>query len=120
MGLYPATINDGTTARTITLRGQVPSNGAIMTEYFEPGGTIVAYTDYKIRKNQSTVQRNNARFVLNALVVPATGEKKPITVNIGLTHDTRHSEADIAAALALAHNAIPDAAARLAFLRRTA
>ena len=118
MGLYPNTINDGTANRTLSMRGQIPSSNAIKTEYFEPGGTLTAYTDFVIRKNQSTTQRDNARFVLQANV-NAVGDKKPITVNIGLIHDTRHSEADIAAALAIAHNALPDAAARLAFLRRT-
>lgn len=117
MGLYPTTINDGVTDRTLTLRGQIPASNAVLTEYFEPGGSLMAYTDYKIRKNQSTVQRANARFVLQSTVDTA-GTVKPITINIGLIHDTRHTEADIAKALAIAFNALPNAAARQNFLRR--
>lgn len=117
MGLYPTTINDGTTDRTLTLRGQIPSSGAVLTEYFEPGGSFMAYTDYKVRKNQSKTQRANARFILSATVDTA-GAVLPITVNIGLIHDTRHSETDIAKALALAFNALPNATARQNFLRR--
>lgn len=118
MGLYPTTINDGTADRTLTQRGQIPSSNAIKTEYFEPGGTLVAYTDYAVRKNQSTTQRSNARFIVQGSTDTA-GTLKPITVNIGLIHDSRHSEADIAKALAIAFNALPNAAYRLSFLRRT-
>ena len=117
MGLYPTTINDGVTDRTLTLRGQIPASNAVVTEYFEPGGSLTAYTDYKIRRNQSRTQRANARFILTAAVDTA-GATLPITVNIGLIHDTRHSEVDIAKALALAFNALPNAAARQNFLRR--
>lgn len=116
MGLYPATINDGVTARTIAQRGQIPSKNAVLTEYFEPGGSITIYSDYKIPTNGTTVRRGSARTIVEAEV--EVGIKKPITVNIGLTHDKRHTEADIAKALALAFNGLPDAAARLSFVRR--
>lgn len=117
MGLYPTTINDGTNDRTITLRGQVPANGAVQTEYFEPGGNITMYTDYKIPKNGSTVRRGSARTICEC-PVDTDGQLKPITINIGLTHDKRHTEVDIAKAMAVAFGSLPNASAKLNFVRR--
>lgn len=116
MGLYPATINDGVSDRTIALRGQIPSKNAVLTEYFEPGGNITIYSDYKIPTNGTTVRRGSARTIVDAEV--AENVLKPITINIGLTHDKRHTEADIAKAMALAFNSLPNAGARLNFVRR--
>lgn len=116
MGLYPATINDGAAERTVTLRGQLPSKTSIKTEYFEPGGDLTLISEYKILGNNQTVHNDVSRVKMEAAVDTETS--KPITVNISLMHDKRHSEADIAKALAVAFGSLPDAAARLNFARR--
>lgn len=116
MGLYPTTINDGVADRTIALRGQLPSKNSIKTEYFEPGGTITLVSEYRILQPSQTVHNNVSRTKLEAPVEDDV--LKPITVNISLIHDKRHSEADIAKAMAVAFGSLPNAGSRTNFARR--
>lgn len=116
MGLYPAIINDGAVDRSVALRGQLPSKNSIKTEYFEPGGNLTLVSEYRILQPSQTVHNNVSRTKIEAEV--ETDVLKPITVNISLIHDRRHSEADIAKAMALAFGSLPNAAARLNFARR--
>lgn len=116
MGLFPATINDGVADHSVQLRGQLPSKQSIKTEYFEPGSSLTLISEYKVLQASQTVHNNVVRTKKEALIDDETS--KPITVNISLIHDKRHAEADVAAVLAMALGSLPNAAARLAFIRR--
>lgn len=118
MGLYPTTINDGTVDHTIQVRGQQPSDNSIATEYFEVGDAIRAVSDYKLPKGNSPVRRQSARLYLRAVTNAATGENQDIVVNIGVTRNKNHTDADVIKAINLAKALLPNNAAVTNFVSR--
>lgn len=118
MGLYPTTVNDGTADHTLIMRGQLPSDNAIMTEYFEVGDGVRAVSDYKLPKGRSSVRRQSARLYFSAVKDAVSLQKSDIVVNIGVTRDKGHTDADVAKALAMAFALLPTPAARANFVSR--
>lgn len=117
MGLIPTPINDGSVARTIALRGQVPSAKSIKTEYFEPGGNLTIQTEYAVTASNARLQRNVIRLAEH-LPIDDDGTTMPAVVNISIAHDKRHDEADLTKLLTLAFASLPSGAARTDFVRR--
>lgn len=118
MGLYPSVINDGTADHTIQVRGQVPSDNSITTEYFEVGDNLRVYSDYKLPKGSSPVRRQSSRLYFGAVCNADTGARKDIVVNIAITRDKGHADADVNKAVQLAFASLPTPAARSNFVSR--
>lgn len=118
MGLYPTTINDGTVDHTLQVRGQLPSDSAIVTEYFETGDAVRAVSDYKLPRGKSPARRQSARLYFRAVVNAATGETQDIAVNIGVTRNKNHTDADVIKAINMAKALLPNNAAVTNFVSR--
>lgn len=116
MGLYPSTINDGTADHILQIRGQQPSDNAIMTEYFEVGDGIRAVSDYKLPKGKSPVRRQSARLYFRAPI--GESETQDIVVNIGVTRNKKHTDADVIKAISLAKALLPNTATITNFVSR--
>lgn len=118
MGLYPSTINDGTTDHTLQIRGQQPSDSSIATEYFEIGDAVRAVSDYKLPKGRSPIRRQSARLYFKAPTNASTGESEDIVVNIGVTRNKAHKDADVIKAINMAKALLPNNAAVTNFVSR--
>lgn len=116
MGLIPASINDGSAARLMTLRGQIPSAKSIKTEYFEPAGKLVIQTEFAIMPKGQLIRRGVIR-VSDMLSVDALN-KSNASINLSFACDHRHAESEVVKLVTLAIASLPDAASRLAFVRR--
>lgn len=116
MGLIPTSINDGSTARIVALRGQIPSAKSVKTEYFEPGGKLVIQTEFAISPKGQLVQRGVIRLSDQLLVDDVN--KSNASVNLSFACDYRHAESEVVKLVTLAIASLPDAASRLAFVRR--
>lgn len=118
MPLFTSTqvINDGTSDRTFTSRGQVPDPKSIKSEYFEAASTPQTLIVAKYEVSNSPTQRS----VLSTIgyVADGAGVKQKVTINTSVAHGKLLPLADIEKLLELHTNALELAGVKTRFLQR--
>ena len=105
MGLLSSSqvVNDGTSDRTFLYQFQVPSNSSAIGSYVEStnlNSTIMP----KHEMSNSKTQRSVVRFQGDGVINSETGETAPITVNISVAYNKKHSAALVEKQINLALN----------------
>lgn len=118
MSLFTSTqiINDGTSDRTFTWRGQVPDPKAVKSEYFEAAATPQTTIVAKYEASNSPTQRSVISTV--GYVANAAGVKQKVTINTSVAHDKTLPLADIEKLLELHVNALEIAGTKTRFLQK--
>lgn len=118
MSLFTSTqiINDGTSDRTFTWRGQVPDPKAIKSEYFEAASNPQTLMVAKFEVSNSPTQRSV--FSTTGYVEDAAGVKQKVTFNTSVAHGKALSLVDVEKLFELHTNALEIAGFKTRFLQR--
>lgn len=120
MGLFASSqvINDGTSDRTFDFRAQIPNPKSIVGEYIESANTADQSTlTAKHELGSSRVQRSVLQHRILA-DVDTEGTTEPITVNLSVAYDKRHSTTDVSLAILVVAKGVQVTGVILKFLQR--
>lgn len=94
-GLFTSlTFNNGT-AHVFVSKGQVPTQGAIVTEYIEPAASLGEKSKITVKHDLKSKAIDRHLLQRTVELVCSDGVVRPITVNFTVTHSKLHTSADI-------------------------
>lgn len=105
MGIFvdPLVANDGTEDRTFNFRSQLTDKKSVVGEWVEPSASLAADSRVVIKHDTSSPVVRRRLLQHSQQVLLADGvTRKPITVNITLTYNPSHGEADITKVIKIA------------------
>lgn len=120
MGIFvdPLVANDGTDDRTFNFRSQLTDKKSVVGEWVEPAASLADDSRIIVKHDTSSpsVRRRLMQYTHQVLLGDGI-TRKPVTVNLTLTYNPSHSEADITKSIKIAMSAASKATFISNFLR---
>lgn len=94
-GLFTSTVFNNGADHTFISKGQIPSEGSIVTKYIEPAASLADKSELTVKHDlkSTTVDRHLLQRTVQR--VCGDGVVRPITVNFTVAHSKLHASADI-------------------------